>query len=80
MTDTMQDRELLLQHLHKVIGYDKIPSAFWACLEVAEVDTLRNVAFEATAAPHLCQFLPDVSFAPPRIWIQGKLEDRAPEA
>lgn len=76
MSTNTQDRAPLLQQLGHAINCDKVPAAFWACLQVAEIDASKTFVHEAAVAPHLFQLLVDISAALPRLWMQGKLEDR----
>lgn len=80
MSTGIQPREQLLQHLGHTFNRDKVPAAFWACLRIADIDALRILVREATAAPRLCLLLFDTSLLLPRLWMQGKLKDRGPGA
>lgn len=72
----IQTREQLLQQLGHAFNRGKVPAAFWACLKVSDIDALKTLVKEATAAPRLFRLLFDTSLLLPRLWMQGKLKDR----
>ena len=44
-------RRTLLKHLGQVLGTDEIPVAFWASLQVCDVDVLEDLVVKATVSP-----------------------------
>ncbi len=46
-----QERQNLLAELSNALGTDKVPAAFWACVQVCDVGRLQEIVHQARADP-----------------------------
>ncbi|EER42554.1 conserved hypothetical protein [Histoplasma capsulatum var. duboisii H88] len=65
-----QERKELLAELADALETDKVGAAFWACLQVCDLDQLRELIHQAKAAPKLVSLLARECHALPRLWKQ----------
>ncbi|PGH15058.1 hypothetical protein AJ80_05683 [Polytolypa hystricis UAMH7299] len=63
-----QERKELLSELADALKTDKVDAAFWACLQVCDIDRLRELISQAKAAPGLIPFLAAACHSLPRLW------------
>ncbi|EAS36771.3 uncharacterized protein CIMG_02125 [Coccidioides immitis RS] len=65
-----QERKELLVELANALETDKVRAAFWACLQVCDIDQLRELIRQAKAAPQLMSLLARDCHSLPRLWKQ----------
>lgn len=65
-----QERKDLLAELSDALNTEKVRTSFWACLQVCDIDQLRDLIRQAKAAPILVAILIENCNSVPRTWKQ----------
>jgi hypothetical protein len=65
-----QERKELLAELANALETKKVGAAFWACLQVCDIDQLRDLIRQAKAAPKFVTLLARDCHSLPRLWKQ----------
>lgn len=75
-TSTNPDRGTLLTELGEALMTESVPAAFWACVQIADLESLKALVQQAKVAPAVCAVMIDTCYSVPRRWMQRPLTER----